>query len=101
MKDPAPELEKGRHEFSFTYDDTGETAEVAAPNGWTIQRMIDEAYIKLEETVKPDDRVEFGGQLVTPELRELKVKDFLARGVDSKAKFHIVSKPGGAALNAK
>jgi hypothetical protein len=99
-KDAEQGHKEGRHEFSFTYDDTGETANVSAPNGWTMQRVVDEAYSELEESVKPDDRVEFGGKLMTPELRAMKVKAFLASGVDPKAKFHIVSKPGGAYLQA-
>lgn len=99
-KDPEKGHEEGRHEFGFTYDDTGETVDVSAPNGWTMQRVVDEAYTELEESAKPDDRVEFGGKLMTPELRAMKVKEFLASGVDPKAKFHIVSKPGGASLQA-
>lgn len=90
----------GKHLFGFTYDDTGATAEVDAPNGWTMQRVIDEAYEELEETAKPDDRVEFTGSVgvvvMTAELRALKVKDFIDRKVSTDNRFHIVSKPGGA-----
>mgnify|MGYP001580167719 CR=1 FL=1 len=99
-----PDREKdggeGHHAFGFTYDDTGETAEVNAPNGWTMQRVIDEAYEDLGETAKPDDRVEFTGAqgtaVMTPELRAMKVKDFVQRGISTENQFHIVSKPGGA-----
>lgn len=92
--------ERGRQTFAFTYDDTGEVAQVNAPNGWTMQRVVDEAYKELGETAQPDDRVEFtgsqGAQLLSPDLRSLKVKEFVERGVAPDGKFHIVSKPGGA-----
>jgi hypothetical protein len=91
---------EGHHAFGFTYDDTGETAQIEAPNGWTLQRVIDEAYEELRETAKPDDRVEFtaqqGAAVMTPELRAMKVKDFLERRLSTDNQFHIVSKPGGA-----
>ena len=91
---------EGRHTFHFTYDDTGETVPVTAPNGWTMQRVIDEAYGELGESAQPDDRVEFAGpqgvQLITPDLRALKVKEFAGRDIAPDGKFHIVSKPGGA-----
>ena len=100
-----PDREKdggeGHHAFAFTYDDTGETTEVEAPNGWTMQRVIDEAYEELGETAKPDDRVEFtgsqGAAVMTAELRAMKVKDFVERRISTDSQFHIVSKPGGAA----
>lgn len=94
--------EKGHHAFGFTYDDTGETSEVEAPNGWTMQRVIDEAYEELGETAKPDDRVEFtgsqGAAVMTSDLRSMKVKDFVESRISTDGQFHIVSKPGGAAL---
>jgi YD repeat-containing protein len=86
----------GQHTFRFTYDDTGETTEVTAPNGWTLQRVIDEAYAELDETPQLDDRVEVGGAVLTAEQRGMKVKEFAERYGTSE-KFHIVSKPGGAA----
>ena len=92
-RDPASQNE-GHHTFSFTYDDTGSTGTVDAPNGWIMQRVIDQGYTALGQGVKPDDRVEFGGLLMTPELRALKVKDFVAD--HPTGKFHVVSKPGGA-----
>jgi hypothetical protein len=88
---------EGQHTFSFTYDDTGETVSIEAPNGWTMDRVVEEAYSELEEMRKPDDRVEFGGQILTAELQTLKVKAFVERGLNPSGKFHIVSKPGGAA----
>jgi hypothetical protein len=91
---PDGEHDDGHHVFSFTYDDTGDTATVEAPNGWTMQRVIEKGYSELEEGVKPDDRVEFNGVLMTQELRALKVKAFVERYPSGK--FHIVSKPGGA-----
>lgn len=91
---------ESHHAFGFTYDDTGETTEVEAPNGWSMQRVIDEAYEELGETAKPDDRVEFTGlqgtAVMTPELRALKVKEFVDRRISIDNRFHIVSKPGGA-----
>jgi hypothetical protein len=93
---------EGHHAFGFTYDDTGETTEVEAPNGWTMQRVIDEAYEELGETSKPDDRVEFTGPqgtgVMTPEFRAMKVKEFVDRGISTDNRFQIVSKPGGAQL---
>jgi hypothetical protein len=54
----------------------------------------------LEEVAQPDDRVEFTGatgpQVMTPEFRALKVKQFVERKLSLDRKFHIVSKPGGA-----
>ena len=92
--------DEGHHAFGFTYDDTGETTEVEAPNGWPMQRVIDEAYEELGETAKPDDRVEFTGSqgtaIMTPELRAMKVKDFVDRRISTENEFHVVSKPGGA-----
>lgn len=91
---------KGKTSFSFTYDDTGATTEVDAPNGWTMQQVIDKGY--SDETAQADDRVEFSGPsgpvVMTPELRALHVKEFVERRMSTDFKFHIVSKPGGAHL---
>ncbi len=91
---------EGHHRFGFTYDDTGETSQIDAPNGWTMQRVIDEAYGEFDEIAKADDRVEFTGAagtaVMTAELRAIKVKAFIERGTSADNQFHIVSKPGGA-----
>ena len=100
VKDREEEEEhgQGKTTFSFTYDDTGAITTVDAPNGWTMQRVIDKGY--GDETPQSDDRVEFVGRngpgVMTPELRALHVKQFVERGLSSDLKFHIVSKPGGA-----
>jgi hypothetical protein len=89
--------ERGRHSFSFTYDDTGDTTTVVAPNGWTMQRVVDAAYEQLGETAQADDRVEYGdGRVLTPEQRPMHVKAFIEAGLAPDRKFHIVSRPGGA-----
>lgn len=93
-----PGMAEGKHTFSFTYDDTGEVAMVVAPNGWTMQRVVEEAYGELGETAQPDDRIEFGGDVLTNEQRAMHVKEFVERGFAPDGKFHIVSKPGGAFL---
>ena len=87
---------EGRVTFSFTYDDTGDVAVIEAPNGWTMQRVVEEAYGELGETAQPDDRVEFGGTVLSEELRAMRVKEFVERGFAPDGKFHIVSRPGGA-----
>ena len=94
----APGTPEGKHAFSFTYDDTGETVTVVAPNGWTVQRVVEEAYGELGETAQADDRIEFGGNFLTNEQRAMHVKEFVERGFAPDGKFHIVSKPGGASL---
>ena len=87
----------GQHRFSLTYDDTGETTTVDAPNGWTMQRVVDTAYEQLGEPLHSDDRVEYGdGIVLTAEQRALHVKAFLEAGLNPSGKFHIVSRPGGA-----
>ena len=87
---------EGRHEFSFTYDDTGATAIVVAPNGWTMQRIVDEGYTALGEAPRADDRVEFGGTLLDAAHRAMKVKAFVEAGLARDGRFHVVSRPGGA-----
>lgn len=87
---------EGRHDFAFTYDDTGATTTVTAPNGWTLQRVVDEAYQALEETSQAEDRVEFGGRLLDAALRTTHVKDFIKANGGQAPRFHIVSRPGGA-----
>lgn len=93
---------EGHHAFGFTYDDTGDSTEVTAPNGWTMQQVIDAAYKQLGETARVDDRVEFtsltGTTIMTAELRALRVKEFIDRRISTDNQFHIVSKAGGAAL---
>lgn len=92
----AHEPPKGQHTFSFTYDDTGAVVHVTAPNGWTMQRVVEEAYRLLGETRQPDDRVEFGGRVLDAAHLEMKVKAFVDAGLATDGKFHVVSKPGGA-----
>jgi hypothetical protein len=93
---------EGKHEFGFTYDDTGDSTDVRAPNGWTMQHVIDAAYKQLGETARVDDRVEFtslhGTSIMTAELRSMRVKEFVERRISTDNQFHIVSKAGGAAL---
>lgn len=88
---------KGVHRFTFTYDDTGEVVTVEAPNGWTMQRVVEEAYAALGEAVQPDDRVEFDGKLLSDQHRQLHVKEFIETSGIKSLKLHIVSRPGGAA----
>jgi hypothetical protein len=87
---------EGRHKFTFTYDDTGATATVVAANGWTMQRVVDEAYAALGEAPQPEDRVEFGGTLLDVPHRAMKVKAFVEAGLAVDGRFHVVSRPGGA-----
>ncbi len=89
-----PKEDTGRHAFEFTYDDTGATATVVAPNGWTMQRVVDEAYSELGESMHAEDRVEFSGRLLGAPERALKVKEYLA--AEYARSLHIVSRPGGA-----
>jgi hypothetical protein len=93
-----PDRAEGQHTFSFTYDDTGEVVTVVAPNGWRMSRVVEEAYGELGEVAQPDDRIEFGGVVLTAEHLAMHVKDFVESGYAPDGKFHIVSKPGGAAL---
>jgi len=86
----------GHHEFSITYDDTGASVVVDAPNGWRMQQVVDAAYTELEEVRQTDDRIEFGTTVLTPELLAMHVKEFLEHGYAIDGKLHIVSKPGGA-----
>ena len=87
---------EGRHSFTFIYDDTGADAMVFAPNGWSIQQVVERAYVELGEAPRADDRVEFGGQSLPP-YYEMKVKEFIERGIAPDLHFNIVSNPGGAA----
>lgn len=87
---------EGRYDFGFTYDDTGATTTVTAPNGWTLQRVVDEAYQALGETPQAEDRVEFGGRVLDATLRATRVKDFVQANGGQAPRFHIVSRPGGA-----
>lgn len=89
-----PKEDTGRHSFEFTYDDTGAITTVLVPNGWTLQRVVDEAYASLGEPVHAEDRVEFGGRLLGVFERALKVKEYVAAGYARN--LHIVSRPGGA-----
>ena len=93
---PAHEPPEGRHIFSFTYDDTGAVVRVTAPNGWTMERVVEEAYRLLGETRQPDDRIEFGGRVLDTAHLAMKVKAFMDAGLATDGKFHVVSKPGGA-----
>lgn len=85
----------GRHAFTFIYDDTGGDAVVIAPNGWSIRQVLDRAYEELGEAPREDDRVEFGGQPLSP-YYAMKVKEFVERGIAPDLRFNIVSNPGGA-----
>lgn len=87
---------EGRHDFAFTYDDTGASTTVTAPNGWTLQRVVDEAYQALGETSQAEDRLEFDGRLLDAALRATRVKDFIEANGGRVPRFHIVSRPGGA-----
>lgn len=84
----------GHWDFTITYDDTGAEVTISAPNGWTIRRVIEEAYKELGEEPRPEDRVEMGGQSVAPYL-DLHVKEFIERGLTPH--FSIASNIGGAA----
>lgn len=85
--------DNGHSDFTVTYDDTGAEVTISAPNGWTIRRVIEEAYRELGEEPRPEDRVEMGGQSIAPYL-DLHVKEFIERGLPPH--FSIASNIGGA-----
>ncbi len=87
--------DQGHVDFTVTYDDTGATVTVHAPNGWTIRQVVEKAYQELGETPRPDDRVEFDGQNLAP-YYELHVKEFVERGIAPARHFNIASRIGGA-----
>src|SRR5438034_4966528 len=92
----AAALEHGHVDFTVTYDDTGAETVVHAPSGWTIRKVISQAYEQLKESPRPDDRVEFDGKLLTP-YYDLHVKEFVERHIDPDRHFNIASRIGGAA----